>query len=45
MNGWRVTDPWIFYGIAGTVVAYVLWMMIGKRKGERSGASSGEPEL
>jgi lipoprotein signal peptidase len=45
MKGWWVTDPWIFYGIAGAIVAYVLYMMIRKRKGERSGVASHELEL
>jgi hypothetical protein len=45
MNGWWVTDPLIFFGIAGAIVAYVLYMMIRKRKGERSEAASGEVEL
>jgi hypothetical protein len=45
MNGWKVTDPRIFFGIAGAIVAYVLYMMIRKRKGERSGAASREIEL
>jgi hypothetical protein len=45
MNGWMVTDPRIFFGIAGVVVAYVLYMMIRKRKGERPGIASRDPEL
>jgi len=45
MNGWWVTDPWIFYGIAGAIVAYVLSMMIRKRQGERSGVAGHEIEL
>ena len=45
MNGWWVTDPWIFYGIAGAIVAYVLYMMIRKRKGERSEKIGRELEL
>ena len=32
-----VTDPWIFFGVAGVIVAYLLYMMIRKRKGERPG--------
>ncbi len=40
-----VTDPWIIFGVAGVVVAYLLYMMIRKRKGERPGYSDGEPEL
>ena len=45
MKGWWVTDPWIFYGTAGAVVAYVLYMMIRKRKSERSGVASRDLEL
>ena len=44
MNGWMVTNPLVFFGVAGAVVAYVLYMMIRRRKGERS-ASSREREL
>lgn len=45
MNGWMVKDPLIFFGVAGAVVAYVLYMMIRKRKGERAGSVNREPEL
>jgi hypothetical protein len=45
MSGWTITDPKIFYGIAAAIVAYVLYMMIRKRKGERPGVASGETEL
>ena len=45
MDGWKVTDPWIFFGIAGAVVAYVIYMMIRRRKGERPDVASREPEL
>ena len=45
MSGWQVTDPWIFFGIAGTIVAYVLYIMIRKRKGERSEAATRDLEL
>ncbi len=44
MTGWTITNPLIFFGVAGAVVAYVLYMMIRKRKGERSGAASREIE-
>jgi threonine/homoserine/homoserine lactone efflux protein len=40
-----VTNPWIFFGVAGAIVAYLLYMMIRKRKGERPGDQSNEPEL
>lgn len=45
MSGWIIKDPWIFFGIAGAVVAYVLYMMIRRRKGERSPAVGRELEL
>jgi hypothetical protein len=40
-----VTNPWIFFGVAGVLVAYLLYMMIRKRKGERPGHRDGEVEL
>jgi len=35
MNRWVVTNPWVFFGIGGAVVAYLLFMMVRRRKGER----------
>ena len=43
MKGWSVTDPGIFFGIAGAIVAYVLYMMIRRRKGERPGSPVASP--
>jgi hypothetical protein len=40
-----VTDPLVFFGVAGVVVAYLLYMMVRKRKGERPGEPDREPEL
>ena len=40
-----VTNPWIFFGVAGALVAYLLYMMIRKRKGERPGYQDREAEL
>jgi hypothetical protein len=40
-----VTDPRLFFGVAGLIVAYLLYMMIRKRKGERPGFRDREPEL
>jgi hypothetical protein len=40
-----VKNPFVFFGIAGLLVAYLLYMMIRKRRGERPGASQREPEL
>jgi len=45
MNRFTVTDPWVFFGVGGAIVAYLLYMMIRRRKGERSGMPDGEPEL
>ncbi len=41
----QVKDPLLFFGAAAVVVAYLLYMMIRKRKGERPGTSIREPEL
>jgi phosphate/sulfate permease len=35
MNRWAVTNPWIFFGIGGAIVAYLLFMMVRRRMGER----------
>ena len=45
MSGWSIKNPWIFFGVAAVIVAYVLYMMIAKRKGERPGVASRETEL
>lgn len=41
----QVNDPIVFYSVAGLIVAYLLYMMIRKRKGERPGNTLREPEL
>jgi hypothetical protein len=41
----QVTNPWVFYGVGGALVIYVLYMMIRKRKGERPGHHDREPQL
>jgi hypothetical protein len=35
MSRWVVTNPWVFFGIGGAVVAYLLFMMVRRPKGER----------
>ncbi|MFO0890833.1 MAG: hypothetical protein U0790_17015 [Isosphaeraceae bacterium] len=45
MNGWIIRDPWVFFGIAGAVVGYVLYMMVRRRKGERTQSAGRELEL
>jgi hypothetical protein len=41
----EIKDPYWFFGVAGLVVAYLLYMMVRKRKGERPGTTVREPEL
>ncbi len=45
MSRWMITDPLIFFGVAGAIVAYVLYMMIRKRKGQREGSQAAGREL
>jgi hypothetical protein len=45
MNQWAVTNPWVFFGVSGLVVGYVLLMMVMRRKGARSGAMERDREL
>jgi hypothetical protein len=45
VNPMQVTSPYWFFGVSGLIVAYLLYMMIRKRKGERPGSSVREPEL
>jgi len=45
MTRWTITDPRIFFTIATALVAYVLYMMIRRRKGERPGIVNRETEL
>jgi hypothetical protein len=40
-----VNNPIVFYGVGALLVAYLLYMMIRKRKGERPGSAVREPEL
>ncbi len=40
-----IKNPWYFFGPAAAVVAYLLYMMIRKRRGERPGVTNREPEL
>jgi hypothetical protein len=40
-----VNNPWVFFGVSGVVVGYLLYMMIRRRKGERPGTLDREPEL
>jgi hypothetical protein len=41
----EITSPLVFLGISSLLVAYVLYMMIRKRKGARPGEVDREAEL
>lgn len=41
----QVTNPVWFFGVSGLIVAYLLYMVVRKRKGERPGTTVREPEL
>jgi hypothetical protein len=41
----QIKNAWIFYLASALVVGYLLYMMIRKRKGLRSGFDKNEPEL
>jgi hypothetical protein len=45
MNRWVITNPWVFFGLGGALVAYLLYTMVRRRKGERTGVPDREPEL
>ena len=45
MNGWAITNPWVFFGVGSALVVYLLYTMVRRRKGERPGVRSREPEL
>lgn len=41
----KIHSPYIFYTAAALLVAYVLYMIIRRRKGERPGSEDREPTL
>ncbi len=45
MDAWAITSPWVFFGAGGALVAYLLYTMVRRRKGERVGVADREPEL
>jgi hypothetical protein len=45
MNQWAIKDPWVFFGLGGALVAYLIYTMVRRRKGERVGVKNREPEL
>ncbi len=45
MNEWQVKDPLVFFGAASLVVAYVIYMMIRRKKSDRAGFEDRDTEL
>jgi hypothetical protein len=45
MNGWTITSPWVFFGLGGALVVYLLYTIVRRRRGERVGSREREPEL
>jgi hypothetical protein len=45
MHNWSITDPMVFCSVAAIVVAYILYMIVRRRKGERAGQAHREAEL
>ncbi len=41
----QIHSPYVFYGAATLLVAYLLYMIVRGRKGERSGSDDREPML
>ncbi len=45
MNDWSIKNPLIFFPLAGALIAYIVYMMIRRRKGLRAGDGRSEAEL
>ncbi len=41
----QIKNAYIFYGVASILFAYILYMMVRRRKGERPGSAEGDSEL
>ncbi len=41
----NVNNPYVFFGISGLVMAYLIFLMIHKYLGDRSGSNNGGTEL
>ena len=41
----NVNNPYVFFGVSGLLVGYLLYMMIRMRTGERPESAAREPEL
>jgi hypothetical protein len=45
MPGHWITNPVIFYGVSSVILAYIVYLIVRRRKGERPGQEGGEAEL
>jgi hypothetical protein len=45
LERYAIHDARIFFGFAGAVLAYLLYMMIRKRRGERPGDTDQDSDL
>jgi phosphate/sulfate permease len=45
LSRYAIKSAWVFYPLAAVFVAYLLYMVVRKRRGERAGAIDREPEL
>ncbi len=41
----QITNAYVFYGVAAALFAYIIYMMVRRRKGERPGSAEAESEL
>jgi hypothetical protein len=41
----NIKNAYIFYAVSAMIIGYILYMMVRKRKGERSETAKHEPEL
>ncbi len=44
MSRWVVTNPWVFFGVGTAVMAYLLFMMVRRRRGDADTPEE-EPDL
>jgi hypothetical protein len=45
MQNWSIKDARVFFALAAALVAYILYMIVRRRKGERAGQGKREAEL
>ncbi len=45
LSRFAIKSGWVFYPLAFAFVAYLLYTMIRKRRGERPGSQVSEPDL